>query len=71
MVENHLHWRRDALLGEDRCRVRCIAVMEMLAVFNTIVLSLMNIHHISKVARQLRYFASHPEATLSWVLSDF
>ena len=37
-VENHLHRRRDALLGEDRCRVRFAPVMEMLAILNTVVL---------------------------------
>jgi DDE_Tnp_1-associated/Transposase DDE domain len=70
-VENHLHWRRDALLGEDRCRVRCHAVMEMLAVLNTVVLSLMNAHQVSTVARQLRRFASHPQEALPWLLQDF
>ena len=70
-VENHLHWRRDALLGEDRCRVRCIPVMEMLAVLNTVVLSLMNVHQVSTVARQLRRFASHPQEALVWLLQDF
>ena len=70
-VENHLHWRRDALLGEDRCRVRCLPVMEMLAVLNTVVLSLMQVHHVSTVARQLRRFASHPEEALPWLLQDF
>lgn len=67
-IENHLHWRRDALLGEDRCRVRCLSVMEMLAVLNTVVLSLMQAHQISTVARQLRRFASHPEEALCWLL---
>lgn len=70
-VENHLHWRRDALLGEDRCRVRCLPVMEMLAVLNSVVLSLMQAHHVSTVARQLRRFASHPAEALPWVLQDF
>lgn len=70
-VENHLHWRRDALLGEDRCRVRCLPVMEMLAVLNTVVLSLMHLHRISTVARQLRRFASHPEEAFPWLLEDF
>ncbi len=70
-VENHLHWRRDALLGEDRCRVRCLPVMELLAVLNTVVLSLMQVHHISTVARQLRRFASHPKEALAWLLQDF
>jgi hypothetical protein len=69
--ENHLHWRRDALLEEDRCRVRCIPVMEMLAVLNTVVLSLMQAHPVSTVARQLRRFAPHPVEALPWVLQDF
>jgi predicted transposase YbfD/YdcC len=67
-VENHLHWRRDALLGEDRCRVRWSAVMEMLAVLNTSILSLMQLHQVSTVARQLRRFATHPEEALPWML---
>ncbi len=70
-VENHLHWHRDATLGEDRCRVRFIPVMEMLAVLNTVVLSLMHLHRVSTVARQLRRFASHPEEALPWLLQDF
>lgn len=70
-VENQLHWHRDATLGEDRCRVRFIPVMEMLAVLNTVVLSLMHLHHVSTVARQLRRFASHPQEALPWVLRDF
>ncbi|EFH89365.1 hypothetical protein Krac_10915 [Ktedonobacter racemifer DSM 44963] len=70
-VENHLHWHRDATLGEDRCRVRFIPVMEMLAVLNNVVLSLMHLHRVSTVARQLRRFASHPEEALAWLLQDF
>jgi DDE_Tnp_1-associated/Transposase DDE domain len=70
-VENHLHWRRDALLGEDRCRVRNPALMEMVAVLNTVVLSLMHVHQVSTVARQLRRFASHPQEAFSWLLEDF
>jgi DDE_Tnp_1-associated/Transposase DDE domain len=70
-VENHLHWRRDALLGEDRCRVRCVPVMEMLAVLNTVVLSFMQLHRVSTVAKQLRRFSFHPEEALSWLFQDF
>lgn len=70
-VENHLHWRRDALLGEDRCRVRCLPVMEMLAALNTVVLSLMQIHRVFTVSKQLRRFAFHPEEALPWLLEDF
>jgi predicted transposase YbfD/YdcC len=69
-VENRLHWRRDATLGEDRCGVRFPPVAQMLAVLNSVVLSLMDLHHVSNVARQRRRFASHPHEALAWVL-DF
>ena len=67
-VENHLHWQRDATLGEDRCRIRFSPVMEMLAVLKTVVLSLMRLHRVSTVARQLRRFSSHPDEALVWFL---
>jgi predicted transposase YbfD/YdcC len=67
-VENRLHWRRDVTLGEDRCGVRFPPVAQMLAVLNTVVLSLMDLHQIPNVARQLRRFASHPDEALAWVL---
>jgi hypothetical protein len=70
-VENHLPWRRDAPLGEDRCRVCCIAVMEMLAALNTVVFSLMQLHLVSTVAKQLRQFAFHPDQALLWLYQDF
>ena len=67
-VENRLHWRRDVTLGEDRCGVRFPPVAQMLAVLNTVVLSLMDLHQIPNVARQRRRFASHPDEALNWVL---
>jgi len=69
-VENRLHWRRDAPLGEDRCGVRCPPVAQMLAVLNTVVLSLMDRHQVANVARQIRRFSSHPDEALAWVI-DF
>lgn len=65
--ENRLHWRRDAILGEDRCRVRFPPVAHLLAVLNSVVLSLMDLHHVSQVSRQIRRFASHPDEALAWV----
>lgn len=67
-VENRLHGRRDVTLGEDRCGVRVPCVAQMLAVLNSLVLSLMDFHQVSNVARQIRRFASHPEEALAWVL---
>jgi predicted transposase YbfD/YdcC len=69
-VENRLHWRRDATLGEDRCGVRFPPVAQMLAVLNSVVLSLMDLHRVANVARQRRRFASHPDEALAWIL-DF
>ena len=67
-IENRLHWRRDVTLGEDRCGVRLPSVAQMLAVLNTVVLSLMDLHQVSNVARQIRRFVSHPDEALAWVL---
>jgi len=39
----------------------------MLAVLNSVVLSLMDVHHVPNVARQRRRFASHPHEALDWV----
>jgi hypothetical protein len=41
----------------------------MLAVLNTEILSLSDLHHVPDVARQLRRFASHPGEALAWVLN--
>lgn len=35
---------------------------------NSLVLSLIDFHHISNVARQIRRFSSYPEEALAWVL---
>ncbi len=67
-VENRLHGRRDVTLGEDRCGVRVPPVAQMLAVLYSLVLSLMDFHQVSNVARQLRRFSSHPDEALAWVL---
>jgi predicted transposase YbfD/YdcC len=68
-VENRLHWRRDATLGEDRCGVRFDPVATMLAVLNTVVLSLMDLHQVTNVASQLRRFSAHPREAIAWMLS--
>jgi predicted transposase YbfD/YdcC len=67
-VENCLHWRRDVTLGEDRCGVRLEPVAAMLAVLNTVVLSLMDFHQVSNVASQLRRFSAHPREAIAWLL---
>lgn len=65
-IENRLHWRCDVTLGEDLCGVRVPPVAQMLAVLNSLVLSLMDFHQVSNVARQIRRFASHLDEALAW-----
>jgi predicted transposase YbfD/YdcC len=67
-VEHRRHGRRDVTLGEDRCGVRVPPVAQMLAVLHALVLSLMDVHRVSHVARQIRRFASHPDEALAWLL---
>jgi hypothetical protein len=45
-------------------------VAQMLAVLNKLALSLMDAHQVSRVARQIRRFASHPAVALPWII-DF
>jgi predicted transposase YbfD/YdcC len=66
-IEKRLHGRRDVTLGEDRCSVRVPPVAQMLAVLNSLVLSLMDLHQIPNVARQIRRFSSHLEEAFAWV----
>jgi hypothetical protein len=61
--------RRDGW-REDECGVRLPPVAHMLAVLNTVVLSLMERHQVTNVARQIRRFVSHPDEALAWVI-DF
>jgi len=67
-VENRLHWRRDATLGEDHCGIRFLPLAQILAVLNSLVLSFMDLHQVRNVARQIRRFGSHPDEALNWIL---
>jgi len=58
---------RYVTLGEYRCGVRFPPVAQMLAVLNTVALSLMDLHQVSNVAHQIRCFVSHPDEALPWI----
>jgi predicted transposase YbfD/YdcC len=66
-VENRLHRRRDVTLGEDGCGVRLPPAAQMLAVLNSLVLSLMDLHQVANVAHQIRRFVSYPDEAIAWV----
>ncbi len=59
-IENRLHWRRDATLGEDACQIRRTGAPQALAALNGGVLALMDWLHVPNVASQMRHFCAHP-----------
>jgi predicted transposase YbfD/YdcC len=68
-IENRLHWRRDARLREDACRVRSGRAPYALAALNNTVLALMDYLGVHNVAAQFRVFAAQPHAALNLLLS--
>lgn len=50
--------------------MRLDLVAEMLVVLNTVVLSLMDLHHVSNAASQLHRFSAHPPEALAWLLAS-
>jgi predicted transposase YbfD/YdcC len=69
LIENRLHWRRDATLGEDACQTRTGSVPDLLARLNTTVLCLMDRLGVRNVPRQIRYLDAHLEQAIQLLLS--
>jgi hypothetical protein len=40
----------------------------MLAVLNSTLLTLMDLHQVSNAARQIRWFNAHPQEALAWLV---
>ena len=53
-VENRNHWRRDALMGEDRSRSRNATVLANLALFRSALLQVLSPHLETQSLPQLR-----------------
>ncbi len=64
-IENGLHYRRDATLGEDRALVRVGHAPHTLAVLNNTVLSLFARHGQQNVPKAQRRFSYHFERALA------
>ena len=63
-IENRLHWRRDATLGEDRCQTRSGKAPGLLACLNSAILSLLDRLGIRNVSRQACFFDAHLDQAL-------
>jgi predicted transposase YbfD/YdcC len=64
-IENRCHWRRDVTLGEDACIVRHPRVATVLAVLNSLILALFDLHNVANARVAIRTFAAFPEQALA------
>jgi predicted transposase YbfD/YdcC len=61
-IENQLHWVRDAIFGEDRCRVRTGQAPHVLAAIRNLVIGVVRLAGFSSVTEALRHHAAHQRA---------
>ena len=65
-VEVRNHWRRDALLGEDRSRSRNATLLANVALIRSALLALLTQHHPDRSLPQIKeYLHSHPNRCLA------
>jgi predicted transposase YbfD/YdcC len=69
-IENRLHHRRDATLGEDASQTRVKGVPEVLAALNGGILAFMDFLGVKNVAKQMRYFCEYPREALQLLLCN-
>ena len=70
-VENRTHWRRDAILGEDRFRSRnrnVIAGLSLLA--NAALIVLLHAAPFASVPQTIETLAQHPSKALALLRSN-
>jgi predicted transposase YbfD/YdcC len=68
-IENRSHWRRDATLGEDACRVTLGKTPQVLATLNNTVLALVDRLRLPNLAAAMRRFDARPAEALALLLS--
>lgn len=58
-IENRLHWVRDTIFGEDRCRVRSGRAPQVLAAIRNLAIGLLRLAGYPSVSEGLRHYATH------------
>lgn len=66
-IENNLHWVRDTVFGEDKCRVRSGAAPHNLAIFRNVAINLLRLAKAPSIAPKLRHFARHSRNLLRFL----
>lgn len=61
-IENRLHWVRDTVFGEDRCRVHSGQAPHVLAAMRNLTISLLHLAGFPSVTEGLRHYATHQRA---------
>ncbi len=59
-IENHLHWVRDVILGEDASRIRTGHAPQVMAIFRNVAVSLLGLLGFDSPSEGLRHFAWNP-----------
>ena len=59
-IENQVHWVRDEIFGEDRCRVRTGAAPQVLAAVRNLVMNWLRSQKTDNIAKALRENAWNP-----------
>jgi hypothetical protein len=64
-IENKLHWVRDVIFDEDRSQLRLGHLHHLMALFRSLVISLLRLSGWQNIASALRYFAAQPDEALA------
>jgi len=67
-IENRCHWRRDATLGEDRCKVMSHRAAATLAALNSAILALAQLLKATNLRSLRRQFSAQPAEALALIL---
>jgi predicted transposase YbfD/YdcC len=59
-IENQLHWVRDVVMGEDKCRARKGHSPQNLAALHNLGLSILRFQGIKSIQSTIRHFAMKP-----------
>jgi hypothetical protein len=63
-IENKLHWVRDVVFDEDRCRIRARNGAQVMATLRNLVISVLRLARAKSIAAALRHCAWRPELAL-------
>lgn len=66
-IENGLHWVRDVVYGEDRCRIRCRQAPRACASLRNLALGLLRRARVTAITEALERHAAFPSQALAWL----